>query len=59
MNMDVIPKPVDENLPMASIQVKCNPVAITNSQLDSPSDKKPASFVDNQTVPISNSKKSC
>ena len=59
MNMDVIPKPVEEKPPMASIQFKCNPVAIKNSQLDSPSDNIPASFVDNKTVPISNSKKSC
>ena len=59
MNMDVIPKPPDEKLPMASIQFKCNPVAIKNSQLDSPSDKIPASFVDNKPGPISNSKKSC
>ena len=56
MNMDVIPKPVEKKLPMASIQIKCNPVAIKNSQLDSTSDKIPASFVDNKTVPISNSK---
>ena len=28
MNMDVIPNPVEEKLPMASIQFKCNPVAI-------------------------------
>ena len=59
MNMDVIPKPVEEKPPMASIQFKCNPVAIKNSQLDSPSDKIPASFVDNKPGPISNSKKSC
>ena len=57
LNMDTIPKPVEEKLPMASIQFKCNPVAIKNPQLDSPSDKKPVSFVDNKTKTISNSKK--
>jgi hypothetical protein len=31
MNMDVIPKPVQEKPPMANIQFKCNPVAIKNS----------------------------
>ena len=33
MNMDVIPKPAKEKLPMASLQFSCNPVAIKITSL--------------------------
>ena len=59
MKMDVIAKPEEERLPMESLQFSCNPVAMKNSQLDSPSEQMHAMFVDSKTKSLSNSKKAC
>jgi len=59
MKMNVVSEAEDEQLPMESLQLKCNPVAMTNSKLDSTSKQMYEMFVDSKTKSLSNSKKSC
>ena len=59
MKMNVVSEAEDEQLPMESLQLKCNPVAMTNSKLDSTSEQMYEMFVDSKTKSLSNSKKSC
>ena len=59
MQYDVVKKPKGSEMQMESSQFSCNPVAMRNGRMDSPSDKRKTYIIQSGTDSLPNSKKSC